>query len=69
MTELSDAGTAPRPALTGRTKLLLAVFAVAGLAASLGLGWQESGLILVAVLLVWPALAFYAWARGRGDLP
>jgi hypothetical protein len=69
MTELPDAGTDPRPALDGRTKLLLVVFAVAGLAASMGMGWQESGLILLAVLLlVWPALAFYAWARRRGDL-
>jgi hypothetical protein len=32
-------------------------------------GWQEPGLILLAVLLLsWPALAFYAWGRRRGDL-
>ena len=70
MTELPSAGTDPRPALGGRTKLLLVVFAVAGVAASLGMGWQETGLILIAVLLLaWPALAFYVWAQRRGDLP
>jgi hypothetical protein len=69
MTELSSAGTDPRPTLGGRTKRLLMVFAVAGVAATQGVGWQESGLILLAVLLlVWPALAFYVWARRRGDL-
>jgi hypothetical protein len=30
---------------------------------------MEIGLIVVALLfLTWPALAFYAWARRRGDL-
>jgi hypothetical protein len=33
------------------------------------LGWQELGLIVLALLLLtWPAVAFYAWARRRGDL-
>jgi len=70
MTELPDAGTDPRPAVGGRTELLLVVIAVAGVAASLGLGWQETGLILLAVLLlVWPALAFHAWARRGATCP
>jgi hypothetical protein len=69
MTELPDAGTDPRPVLGDRTKLLLVAFAIAGIAASSGLGWQESGLVLLALLLlVRPALAFHAWARHRGDL-
>ena len=34
-----------------------------------GMGWQEIVLIALALLLLtWPALAFYAWARRRGDL-
>jgi hypothetical protein len=34
-----------------------------------GLGWPELSLIALALLLMsWPALAFYAWAKRRGDL-
>jgi hypothetical protein len=69
MTELPRSGTDPRPTLGGSTILLLVLIAVAGLAAWAGLGWQEIGLIVLALLLLtWPALAFYAWARRRGDL-
>jgi hypothetical protein len=69
MTELPDARSAPSPVLGGGTKLALALIAVVGIALSLGLGYQEVGLILLALLLLtWPALAFYAWARHRGDL-
>jgi hypothetical protein len=62
-----------RPALSGGAKLLLVillvVLAVIGIPALAALGWQELGLIVLALLLLtWPALAFYAWARRRGDL-
>jgi hypothetical protein len=59
----------PRSTLGGGTKLLLVAIAVVGIATSLGMGWQEIGFLLLALLLLtWPALAFYAWARRRGDL-
>jgi uncharacterized membrane protein YhaH (DUF805 family) len=49
--------------------IVLVVLAVIAIPASAALGWQEIGLILLAILLLtWPALAFYAWARRRGDL-
>ena len=33
------------------------------------MGWAELTLVaLVLLLLIWPALALYAWARERGDL-
>jgi hypothetical protein len=62
-----------RSALSGGAKLLLVilvvVLAVIGIPALATLGWQELGLVVVALLiLTWPALAFYAWARRRGDL-
>ena len=45
--------------------IVIALIAIPALA----LGWQELGLILLAlVFLSWPALAFYAWAKRRGDL-
>jgi uncharacterized membrane protein YkvI len=62
-----------RSALSGGTTLLLVillvVLAVIGIPALAALGWPEIGLIVLALLiLTWPALAFYAWARRRGDL-
>jgi hypothetical protein len=61
-----------RSALSGGAKLLLVLLAIvlAVIAIpALAVGWQELGLILLALLLLsWPALAFYAWARRRGDL-
>ena len=69
MTQPSRAGTGPRPTLGGGTTLLLVAIGVITVAAWAGLGWQETGLIVLALLLLtWPALAFYAWARRRGDL-
>jgi hypothetical protein len=63
----------PRSPLSGGTKLLLVVAAlvigVIVIPASAAMGWQEIGLIILALLiLTWPALAFYAWAKRRGDL-
>jgi uncharacterized membrane protein YhaH (DUF805 family) len=58
---------------SGGAKLLLVivlvVLAVIAIPASAAMGWQEIGLIVLALLIfLWPALAFYAWARRRGDL-
>ena len=61
------------PAMTERlsslaptTAAVAVLLVLCGLA---GIGWQELGLIVLALLiLVWPALAFYAWAKRRGDL-
>jgi hypothetical protein len=59
----------PRSTLSGGTKLLLVAIALIGIGTWAGPGWMEIGLIVVALLfLTWPALAFYAWARRRGDL-
>ncbi|GAA3185617.1 hypothetical protein GCM10010531_44770 [Blastococcus jejuensis] len=64
--EPSTSRTPQRSGLTLAAVLLALLLVAGGLA---GLGWQELGLIVLAVLLLtWPALAFYAWARSRGDL-
>jgi hypothetical protein len=65
---------APRRApLSGGAKLLLAIVLVVVVVVAIPslatLGWQELGLVVLALLLLtWPALAFYAWAKRRGDL-
>ena len=63
----------PRRSLSGGTKLLLVLVAIIAIPvlmpAGAAFGWQEIGLVLLALLLLtWPALAFYAWAKRRGDL-
>lgn len=64
--EPSTSRAPQRSGLTLAAVLLVLLLVAGGLA---GLGWQELGLIVLAVLLLtWPALAFYAWARSRGDL-
>jgi hypothetical protein len=66
MTELPGADTGRRPVLLPVAAGVAVLLVLGGLS---GLGWQELGLIAFALLLLsWPALAFYAWARRRGDL-
>ena len=66
MVEQPTAGAQQRSGLPAAALIIAAVLVVSGL---LGVGWQELGLIGLAVLLLaWPALAFYAWARRRDDL-
>ena len=62
-----------RPPLNAPAKVLLAillvVLGVIAIPAMTSMGWPELSLIALALLLVtWPALAFYAWAKRRGDL-
>ena len=66
MTELPGAHTGRLPRLVPVAVVVAALLILGGLA---GLGFQEIGLIVLALLLLtWPALAFYAWAKRRGDL-
>ena len=63
---LPEAERGHRPGLMPAAVAVAVLLILGGLA---GLGWQEVGLIVVAVLILTrPALAFYAWARRRGDL-
>ena len=67
MTEPTNAETPHRRPLAALAIPLLIVVLV--LAVAFGLGYLEIGLVLLLVLpFAVPALAFYVWAKRRGDL-